>query len=127
MYLGGTSAKWLFPLRGPLRQSFVAGVEVKATFHKLTQGHANSGSALTRTLPIRRLAPHFSYLTNTHCAILKLESSVYSSDTGVAHVSAAGMVTGGNSVQPDSRWRKSECGAGSHAASAGHCRHRPCT
>jgi hypothetical protein len=25
--------KWLFPLRGPQRQVFVAGVEVKATFH----------------------------------------------------------------------------------------------
>jgi hypothetical protein len=30
-YTGTTAAKWLFHFRGPQRQVFVAGVEVKAT------------------------------------------------------------------------------------------------
>src|SRR5208337_5201511 len=34
----GTPSGWLFPLRGPLRQVFVAGVEVKATLQDLRLG-----------------------------------------------------------------------------------------
>ena len=35
-------AKWLFPHRGPQRQVFVVGVEVKATFHDLQTSTSES-------------------------------------------------------------------------------------
>ena len=40
--------KWLFPLRGPLRQVFVAGVEVKATFHGSQKVYMYSENAQRR-------------------------------------------------------------------------------
>jgi hypothetical protein len=48
MYPGTTAAERLFPHRDPLRQVFIAGVEVKAAFHELTQGYTYSGPALLR-------------------------------------------------------------------------------
>jgi hypothetical protein len=38
MYLESKPAKWLFPDRGPRRQVFVAGVEVKAIQKTLCKG-----------------------------------------------------------------------------------------